>query len=220
MSTTLLDPNGNIQLWVDSGTGLVFVATSAGGVTTPITFQGSQLRASQFPGWKILAAETVAPDQNRVLWKELATGRLHTWTVGANWNYIRGNGIFSPSSSEGLQLQQQFLVDATGTPLTSQPPPTGGTDTSSTLQVIDPNGTVRLLRDPATDRVSVQINGVTVAITFQGSQLRASQFPGWKILAAETVAPDQNRVLWKELATGRLHTWTVGANWNYIRGNG
>ncbi|MEA5410553.1 hypothetical protein VB737_02115, partial [Synechococcus sp. BA-120 BA3] len=33
---------------------------------------------------------------------------------------------FSPSSSEGLQLQQQFLVDATGTPLTSQLPPTSG----------------------------------------------------------------------------------------------
>ncbi|WP_216902245.1 hypothetical protein, partial [Synechococcus sp. CCY 9618] len=35
--------------------------------------------------------------------------------------YISSSGLFPPSSSQGLQLQQQFMVDATGTPLTTQP---------------------------------------------------------------------------------------------------
>ncbi|KEF42365.1 MAG: hypothetical protein ER33_06700 [Cyanobium sp. CACIAM 14] len=216
MSTTLLDPNGNIQLVLDSGTGLVSVVPAAGGTSVAVRFQGIQITASQFAGWQILAAETIAAGQNRVLWKELATGRLHTWTVDGSWNYVQSNGIFDPSSPEGLQLQQQFSVDATGAPVTGQPPTTG----TSTLQVLDPNGSVRLLRDPATDLVSIQSDGVSLPLRFQGSQVRASQFAGWQILAAETIAAGQNRVLWKELATGRLHTWTVDGSWNYVQSNG
>ncbi|WP_216905065.1 hypothetical protein, partial [Synechococcus sp. CCY 9618] len=117
-NTTLqvLDPNGSVRLLRDTGSDLVSVQIN--GVTTALRFQGSQVRASQFAGWQILAAETVAGNQNQILWKHLASGSLHFWSVDSNWNYISSSGLFPPSSSQGLQLQQQFMVDATGTPLT------------------------------------------------------------------------------------------------------
>ncbi|WP_216910938.1 hypothetical protein, partial [Synechococcus sp. CCY 0621] len=62
------------------------------------------------------------------------------------------------------------------------PPPT----TNTTLQVLDPNGAVQLLRDTSTDLVSVQVNGVTAPLRYQGAQIKASQFTGWQILAAES----------------------------------
>ncbi|MCP9930866.1 hypothetical protein KBY82_08720 [Cyanobium sp. AMD-g] len=194
----VLDPNGAIQLLRDTSTDLVSVR--ANGVTSPVRFQGAQLKATQFAGWQILAAETVGSNQNHILWKELSTARLHTWSVDSGWNYISSGAIVDPSSSQGLLLQQQFVVNASGTP----------------LQVLDPNGTVQLLRDTSTDLVSVQINNVTSPVRFQGAQLKATQFAGWQIHAAETVGSNQNQILWKELSTGRLHFWSVDSSWNYI----
>ena len=94
----------------------------------------------------------------------------------------------------------QYLVSGT-LQSTTQPPPT------TTLQVLDPNGAAQLRRDTSTDLVSVQVNGVTSAVRFQGAQLKACQFSGWQILGAETDGSNQNQMLWKELSTGRLHTW-------------
>ncbi|WP_094585777.1 zinc-dependent metalloprotease family protein [Synechococcus sp. BO 8801] len=218
-TTTLqvLDPNGAVQLLRDATTDLVSVRIN--GVTSAVRRSGSQIRAGQFSGWQILAAETVGTNQNQILWKEVSTGRFHFWSLDGNWNYASAGPIVSPTSSTGLQLQQQFMVNATGTPLTSQPPTTTTTTTtttSSALQVIDPNGAVRLLRDTSTDLVSVQMNGITSAVRRSGSQIRAGQFSGWQILAAETVGTNQNQILWKEVSTGRFHFWSLDSNWNYV----
>ncbi|MEA5443400.1 hypothetical protein, partial [Cyanobium gracile] len=147
----------------------------------------------------------------------LSTGRLHTWSVDSQWKYISSGAIVSPTSTAGQLLQQQFMVDATGTPLASEPPTTSPPPPiSSSLQVLDPNGVVQLLRDSSSDLVTVQINGVASPLLFKGAQVKASQFKGWQILAAETVGSNQNQILWKELSTGRLHTWSVDSQWKYI----
>ncbi|MCP9867560.1 hypothetical protein KBZ33_14900 [Cyanobium sp. Cruz-8D1] len=321
----VLDPNGAVELLRDPNTDLVSVRSN--GVTTAVRASGAQIKASQYNGWQILAAETVASNQNQILWKELSTGSLHTWSVDSSWNFISAGATVTPSSSAGLLLQQQFMVDANGTPLTSTTTlplislavspatvlengaanliytfsrtgattnplavsysiggtatngsdyglipasvtfaagsatatvtvdPTGDSDLepdetvsltlqpnaaysigtagvvtgtilnddaatppppTSTLQVLDPNGIVQLLRDTSTDLVSVQVNGVTTAVRVSGAQIKASQYNGWKILAAETVASNQNQILWKELSTGSLHTWSVDSSWNFI----
>ncbi len=221
-STTLqvIDPNGAVELLRDSNTDLVSVRIN--GVMSAVRRSGAQIRASQFSGWKILAAETVGTNQNQILWKELSTGRLHFWSLDGNWNHVSAGAIVTPTSTTGLLLQQQFMVDATGTPLTSQPPTTTTTTTttttptSSALQVIDPNGNAQLLRATSTDLVSVQINGISSAVRRSGAQIRAGQFSGWQILAAETVGTNQNQILWKELSTGRLHFWSLDSKWNYV----
>ena len=116
-TTTLqvLDPNGSVQLLRDPGTDLVSVRVN--GVTSAVRMSGSQIKASQFSGWQILAAETVGSNQNQILWKETSTGRLHFWSVDSGWNYVSSGAIVSPTSSAGVLLQQQFSVNANGTPL-------------------------------------------------------------------------------------------------------
>jgi len=118
--TTLqvLDPNGTVQLLRDTNNDLVSVLVN--GVTSSVRFQGSLVRAAQFTGWHPIAAETVASNQNQMLWRELATGRLQTWSLDSNWSHTSSSGFFDPNSSTGLLLQQQFMVDANGTPLTGQ----------------------------------------------------------------------------------------------------
>ncbi|MCP9931512.1 hypothetical protein KBY82_12035 [Cyanobium sp. AMD-g] len=218
-TSEVLDPNGSVLLLKESGTNLISINEQ--GVIAPLRFQGAQLRANQFDGWQILAAETIGATQKEVLWKQLSTGSLHTWSVDSNWNYLASNGIFAPSSSQGQLWQQQFKVDASGQPLTGQPPsPPPPPPPTSTSEVLDPNGNVLLLKESGTNLISINEQGVIAPLRFQGAQLKANQFDDWQILAAETIGATQKEVLWKQLSTGSLHTWSVDSNWNYLASNG
>lgn len=120
----VIDPNGNVKLLRDTTNNLVFVQLN--GFTTPLQNNGAQVNEAQFiaNGWQILAAETINTNQNKILWKELSTGRLHTWAVDSNWSYIASEAIVSPTSTQGLVLQQQFNVDSSGNPIIAQAPAT------------------------------------------------------------------------------------------------
>jgi hypothetical protein len=115
----VLDPNGAVVLLRDPSTDLVWVRSN--GVTYPVCYLGAQIKAAQFAGWQILAAETVGSNQNQILWKKISTGEFHVWSLDGNWSHTSSGGTFDPNSSEGLLLQQQFRVDANGTPLTAAP---------------------------------------------------------------------------------------------------
>ena len=222
-STTLqvIDPNGAVELLRDTTNNRVSVRVN--GVTSAVRHQGSQITTTQFADRQILAAETNASGQNQILWKVVSTGQIRTWTLDGNWNFVSSdNNLATPTSSAGLLLQQQFMVDANGTPLTTSPPPTTTTittGTASTLQVLDPNGAVQLLRDTTNNRVSVRVNGLTSAVRYQGTQITATQFADRQILAAETNASGQNQILWKVVSTGQIRTWTLDRNWNFVSSN-
>ncbi|MEA5413877.1 Calx-beta domain-containing protein, partial [Synechococcus sp. BA-132 BA5] len=303
----VLDPNGAVELLRDPNTDLISVRSN--GVTAAVRLSGAQITASQFGDRQILAAETIN-GVNKILWKVVSTGQVRTWSLDGNWNHVTSDAIVNLDSSEGLLLQQQFMVDATGTPLTSTStlplislavspasvlengaanliytfsrtgattnPLTvsysiGGTATNgsdyglipasvtfaagsatatvtvdptadavvepdetvsltlqsnaaysigtagavggtilnddatppptTTLQVLDPNGAVELLRDTSSDLVSVRSNGVTAAVRLSGAQITASQFGDRQILAAETIN-GVNKILWKVVSTG------------------
>ncbi|KAF0653057.1 hypothetical protein L107_10388 [Cyanobium sp. Copco_Reservoir_LC18] len=218
-STTLqvIDPNGAVELLRDTSNNRVSVRVN--GVTSAVRHQGTQITATQFADRQILAAETNASGQNQILWRVISTGQIRTWTLDGNWNFVSSdNNLTTTTSSAGLLLQQQFMVDANGTPLTTSPPPTTttGTTTASTIQVIDPNGAVQLLRDTTNNRVSVRVNGLTSAVRFQGTQITATQFADRQILAAEANASGQNQILWKVVSTGQIRTWTLDRNWNFV----
>ncbi|MDM7952250.1 MAG: hypothetical protein QUV07_03390 [Cyanobium sp. CZS 25K] len=53
--------------------------------------------------------------------------------------------------------------------------------------LLDPNGSVRLLWDTITGLVSAEIKGVMARLRYKGAQVTASQLKGWQILAAETL---------------------------------
>ncbi len=118
----------------------------------------------------------------------------------------------------------QYMVSGTVQSFTitqpTPPPPPPVTETptvtNTTLQVLDPNGAVQLLRDTTNNRVSVRTNGITSAVRFQGRQITATQFADRQILAAETNASGQNQILWKVVSTGQIRTWTLDKSWNFI----
>jgi len=205
----VLDPNGGTVLLTDKVTKNILINES--GRINPLMFQGTQVRSDSFNGWQILAAEVLTGGQKKILWKELATGGLHSWSVDSNWVYVKSDEVFQPSSIDGILLQQQFKVDTSGTPLAIQPM----TSTTINYQTIDPNGAVKLLRDPNTNQVAVGVNDTIIPIMYQGAQLRSNQFTGWQILAAETIGGTQNQILWKELSTGRFQVWGMDSNWVY-----
>ena len=116
----VLDPNGAVQLLRDPGTDLISVRSN--GVTTAVLFQGSQLKAAQFTGWQIIAAETGSSSQNQALWRNASTNSFVVWTADANWNWVSSGAVFGTDTTQGQQAQQQFMVDANGTPLTKRAP--------------------------------------------------------------------------------------------------
>jgi hypothetical protein len=130
---------------------------------------------------------------------------------------------YTDYGSLGQYMVSGTVAPASGTPLTTTPPPTTttttgttGTSTASTIQVIDPNGAVQLLRDTTNNRVSVRVNGLTSAVRFQGTQITTTQFADRQILAAEANASGQNQILWKVVSTGQIRTWTLDRNWNFV----
>ncbi|MGB3199920.1 MAG: hypothetical protein WBA99_03405, partial [Nodosilinea sp.] len=68
------------------------------------------------------------------------------------------------------------------------------------------------------NRSLIADNGVAkTAITFNGAQVAANQFPGWEALAAETIN-DQNQVLWRNASTNQIAIWTLDNSWNFVSG--
>ncbi|MCT0206427.1 hypothetical protein, partial [Synechococcus sp. CS-1332] len=118
-----------VQLLRDNITDLVSVQIN--GVSSAVRLSGTQIKASQFADRQILAAETNAAGVNQILWKVVSTGQIRTWSLDKNWNFTSSNTLATPTSSSGLLLQQQFMVDASGTPLTPAP-------LNAALQTVDP----------------------------------------------------------------------------------
>jgi hypothetical protein len=205
--STPIDPNGQVILLTDANKNV-----SVNGMDIPLMFKGAQVKTDSFNNWKILAAEKNSSGQNEILWKQISTNKLHTWTVDSNWNYIKSNAIVSPLSTQGWVWRQQFSVNSNGDPITPDLP-------VATKTVIDPNGSIQLLKETSTDLIFVEINGMDIPLMFKGAQVKSNQFNNWKILAVEKNSAGRNEILWKEISTNKLHTWAVDSNWNYIKSN-
>jgi beta-glucanase (GH16 family) len=176
-ATQVIDPNGSVRLLRDTTSNLVSVVSN--GVTTALRYQGAQVKANQFTGWQILAAETTGTNQNQILWKELATGRLHFWSVDSNWNYVSSGAIFDPSSAQGLLAQQQFMVDPSGTPLTSPPPTTNTTNHPGTITI---SGTVT--QNQTLTAMITDLDGLPATINYQWQQ--SSNGTTWSAITGAT----------------------------------
>ena len=102
----IIENNGSVQLLNDTTTNRVSV--SINGITTSVKYKNQQLTTNQFANREILAAETIN-GQNRVLWREVSTGKLRTWLLNSSWNFVNNNNpLVDPNSTEGLLLQEQF----------------------------------------------------------------------------------------------------------------
>ena len=157
------------------------------------------------------------------MWKVISTGQIRTWELTSDWSYVTNTTLYAPTSAEGLVLSNQFMVDSSGNPLNILPyiPPTtvGPSPTPSpTVQVLDPNGLVKLTRNISDDKVSIDVNGSLTTVKLSNVQITSNQFADRQILAAERIN-DENRILWKETSTGNIRTWLLDNNWNFVNNN-
>jgi uncharacterized repeat protein (TIGR01451 family) len=85
------------------------------GTTTPISLQafGQPISQSSFPGWEALAVETIN-GENQVLWKNIADQSLYIWKTDSNWNWLSSEAKGALSSSQALDQETIFGIDANG----------------------------------------------------------------------------------------------------------
>jgi uncharacterized repeat protein (TIGR01451 family) len=83
--------------------------------TTPISLQafGQPISESSFPGWEALAVETIN-GENQVLWKNIADQSLYIWKTDSNWNWLSSEAKGALSSSQALDQETIFGIDANG----------------------------------------------------------------------------------------------------------
>ncbi|MFN6185143.1 MAG: calx-beta domain protein, partial [Microcystis sp.] len=89
----------------------------------------------------------------------------------------------------------------------------------SPLSTIEAFGNTKLVQD-ATNKLYAQIgNNNPIAIKIAATQITTNTYPGWQILAAETVN-GINQVLLKNTTQNLLYIWNLDSNWNWQSSTG
>jgi Ca2+-binding RTX toxin-like protein len=86
------------------------------GTATPIAIKngGRQIYQDIYSsGWQALAAEIVN-GESQILWKNTTDKYLHIWRLDNNWNWVSAEGSWAFNSSEALNKETLFGVDANG----------------------------------------------------------------------------------------------------------
>ncbi len=189
----LLGAQANQQLFVE-----------VGGVQTAVKLSGAQISVGQFAGWEILAAETIN-GQNQGLWKNAGANLVGVWNLDSSWNYQSGVNL-SLQAPQVIGLETSFGVDIDGNGVIGPVPPT----------TIENIGSVELLRGSAGDLL-VKSGTSQTAVKLNGAPVYVGQFPGWEMIAAETIN-GQNQGLWRNISTNQAGIWQLDSNWNYQSG--
>nr|WP_073072786.1 M10 family metallopeptidase C-terminal domain-containing protein [Phormidesmis priestleyi] len=109
-AVTSIESVGNTTLVHDA---LNNLSVESNSVKHSILLNQKLVKADMFAGWQVLGAETVN-GENRLLWKLAATNDLYLWNLDDQWNYKSSSSGWSATSSEGLNLEVNFQVDANG----------------------------------------------------------------------------------------------------------
>ncbi|MEL6940589.1 MAG: hypothetical protein AAFO84_15515, partial [Cyanobacteria bacterium J06598_1] len=83
--------------------------------------------------------------------------------------------------------------------------------TFSAQSVIEDNGDVTLMAN------HTQVMAGESAISFNEADIHTRQFPGWQLMAAESIE-GQNQLLWHHAENQELGTWTLDENWAFLSG--
>ena len=195
-----LEASGNTQLVKDSQDQLY--AQVGNNPPNPIKLGGQSISDGQIPGWELLAVETIN-GQNQALWKNGPGNFLSLWSLDNNWNWQTSIGQWDVNSAEAFSLEIDFQTDTNGDFLIG-----------TAFSTLESSGNTDLLRDPF-NRLYAQVGAQTPRpIKFGGQSIAVGQFPGWELLAVETIN-GQNQALWKNGLGNFLSLWSLDNNWNW-----
>ncbi|GCA95618.1 bluetail domain-containing putative surface protein, partial [Microcystis aeruginosa] len=179
------------------------------GNNNPIAIKvgATQITTNTYPGWQILAAETVN-GINQVLLKNTSQNLLYIWNLDSNWNWQSSTGGWGLNSTPAFSQETNFQQDFNGDGIIGQP-----------FTPIEAFGNTKLVKD-TTNKLYTQIgNNNPIAIKNGATQITTNTYPGWQILAAETVN-GINQVLLKNTTQNLLYIWNLDNNWNWQSSQG
>ncbi|GCA96363.1 alkaline phosphatase, partial [Microcystis aeruginosa 11-30S32] len=168
------------------------------GNNNPIAIKvgATQITTNTYPGWQILAAETVN-GINQVLLKNTSQNLLYVWNLDSNWNWQSSQGGWGLNSTPAFSQETNFQQDFNGDGFIGQP-----------FTPIEAFGNTKLVKD-TTNKLYTQIgNNNPIAIKVGATQITTNTYPGWQILAAETVN-GINQVLLKNTTQNLLYIWNL-----------
>ncbi|WP_159036940.1 DUF4347 domain-containing protein [Microcystis sp. MC19] len=205
ISVTPIETFGNTKL-VQDATNKLYAQI---GNNNPITLKvrATQVTTNTYPGWQILAAETVN-GVNQVLWKNTPQNLLYIWNLDSNWNWQSSQGGWGLNSPEAFTQETNFQQDFNSDGIIGSP-----------YTPIEAFGNTKLVQD-ATNKLYAQIgNNNPITLKVRATQVTTNTYPGWQILAAETVN-GVNQVLWKNTPQNLLYIWNLDSNWNWQSSQG
>ncbi|GCA96252.1 hypothetical protein MAE30S32_49040, partial [Microcystis aeruginosa 11-30S32] len=179
------------------------------GNNNPIAIKNgaTKITTNTYPGWQILAAETVN-GINQVLLKNTTQNLLYIWNLDSNWNWQSSQGGWGLNSTPAFSQETNFQQDFNGDGFIGQP-----------FTPIEAFGNTKLVKD-TTNKLYTQIgNNNPIAIKNGATQITTNTYPGWQILAAETVN-GINQVLLKNTTQNLLYIWNLDSNWNWQSSQG
>ncbi|WP_254053054.1 bluetail domain-containing putative surface protein [Microcystis sp. MC19] len=179
------------------------------GNNNPIAIKNgaTHIATNTYPGWQILAAETVN-GINQVLLRNTSQNLLYIWNLDSNWNWQSSTGGWGLNSTQAFSQETNFQQDFNGDGFIGQP-----------FTPIEAFGNTKLVQD-TTNKLYAQIgNNNPIAIKNGATHIATNTYPGWQILAAETVN-GINQVLLRNTSQNLLYIWNLDSNWNWQSSTG
>ncbi|MFB2808003.1 hypothetical protein ACE1AQ_22850, partial [Microcystis sp. BLCC-F209] len=174
---------------------------------TVIKNGATQITTNTYPGWQILAAETVN-GINQVLLRNTSQNLLYIWNLDSNWNWQSSQGGWGLNSTQAFNQETNFKQDFNGDGFIGQP-----------FTPIETFGNTKLVQD-ATNKLYAQIGNNNPTVIKNGAtQITTNTYPGWQTLAAENVN-GINQVLLKNTSQNLLYIWNLDNNWNWQSSQG
>ncbi|GCA85153.1 bifunctional hemolysin/adenylate cyclase [Microcystis aeruginosa NIES-2522] len=204
-SVTPIEAFGNTKLVQDATNKLY--AQIGNNNPTVIKNGATHITTNTYPGWQILAAETVN-GINQVLLRNTSQNLLYIWNLDSNWNWQSSTGGWGLNSTQAFNQETNFKQDFNGDGFIGQP-----------FTPIETFGNTKLVQD-TTNKLYTQIGNNNPTVIKNGAtHITTNTYPGWQILAAETVN-GINQVLLRNTSQNLLYIWNLDNNWNWQSSTG
>ncbi|WP_301337737.1 ELWxxDGT repeat protein, partial [Microcystis aeruginosa] len=118
ISVTPIEAFGNTKL-VQDATNKLYAQI---GNNNPIAIKNgaTHIATNTYPGWQILAAETVN-GINQVLLRNTSQNLLYIWNLDSNWNWQSSQGGWGLNSTQAFSQETNFQQDFNGDEIIGQP---------------------------------------------------------------------------------------------------
>ena len=128
--------------------------------------------------------------------------------MDSNWNRVSSEGQWEVNSTEALNKETLFGIDANGDGVIG-----------ASYTVIESAGNTKFVKDVA-NKYFAQVGSNTPVAIKNGGQIYQDIYgSNWQTLAVETVN-GENQVLWKNTTGNFLHLWKMDSNWNRVSSEG